>query len=152
MNIEEIKNYILKNFRSSFITGSYCFSDGTVYQDIDIVLCPFVVSDFDLKLAYFELEGCRVKSGDYNISKKIYPSDVDVVDVGPYVNIILVHPLEWHCWRIGTEMMNLLPYVPEEKIKRHALFENIRASVKMSLPETYLGLDSIIDVINGNKK
>jgi hypothetical protein len=151
MNLQELTQHTLNAFPTAFITGSKVFFPRQTPADIDIVIAvnEKVLNRYDPFMRYIK-EQHEVETGDYFVSDKIYPSELpkspwEFCGKGPYVNLIHVSPIDWHCWYHGTQMMLKLPRIPEDKIVRHAIFESLRATIKSTLYAQQTTMESIPD-------
>lgn len=110
-----------------FVTGTSAFGPCGVSSDIDICMPAAYrqpVCD------WCALHSAPVIPSDY--AAGIYITLQLAGTPSSAFNIIFLSSFEHAIWFVATDILKRLPPVPD-KIVRHALFESVRASVKLSL-------------------
>lgn len=111
--------------RNVFLTGSVAFGEAGEGSDIDLVFPIMSREGVEERLAFAEI---KLEPSFYNSGVH---ADVDIEGKPARVNFLFLHPLDYVVWYRAGEIYKTLPR-QNDRNKRHAIFESIRAMVKTS--------------------
>lgn len=128
---EEQAQVLLRGFPLCFLTGTRAYGPVTSKSDWDVA-CPIwlekqvmgVVNSFPVALS---ATGSKEYPGRY--AKQTAPDKVQL-------NIVILTPGEYVCWRYATDMMKVLPVPQDHRVRRYSEFESLRAVVKSRIADT----------------
>ncbi len=123
---------VLAAYPQAFLTGSRAYGAADFDSDYDIVV---PIQMYGVVGAFIK---DRLPAPSEAVSQYLH-SNVRLWDISGQVqgviNLFGLVQVEYRCWRVATAMMMQLPPI-KDKLRRCAVFESLRAAVKMTMEPT----------------